>query len=169
MTTTNAGVCPTRVYRKRSAQRTVGLIFVAAGLLLWVAIWGQVIRGTREGRVLDLLFPVVFTALCLLFTYRAHQADVRTTDGSIVMHTILRRHILPFHAIQGRRTYVDRGDGDYPDVWHFVLESSDERYPSLDIEDVYDFDPTFRGWFYSLPDLDEEERWHGRLTTLGRV
>jgi len=154
MTTITATACPTGVYRKRSSQHGVGIIFTTAGLLLWGAIWAQAIRGTREVRVLDMMFPVLFSAVCLYLTVRAHCAEVRTSETAIEVKTLLRNRVLPIQAIRGRRSYVDRRD-ESPDVWHLELVSADERYPSLDIEDLYNFDESFRAWFYSLPDLDE--------------
>jgi hypothetical protein len=141
----------------RPSQHSVGMIFVTVGLLLWVAIWTQAIRGTREARVLDMTFPVLFTAICLAFTIRARRADVRTSETAIELQTFLRRRVLPIRAIRGRRTYVNRGD-ESADVWHLVLVSGDDRFPSLDIADLYIFDESFRAWFHSLPDLDAGDK-----------
>jgi len=154
MTTITATACPTRVYRKRRSQHGVGIIFVTTGLLLWVAIWTQAIRGTREARMLDMIFPVLFTAVSLVLTIRAHRADVRTSETAIKVQTLVHHWILPIQIIRGRRTYVER-DEESLDVRHLVLVSDDDRFPSLDIEDLYNFDEPFRAWFYSLPDLDE--------------
>ena len=75
MTTGKVPAHPARVSRSHSPQRNVGIIFSTVGFLLWVAIWSQALRGTREARALDIVFPVVFTAISLLFTIRAHRAD----------------------------------------------------------------------------------------------
>lgn len=150
-----ATACPTRIYRMRSSLRSVGIMFATVGLLLWVAIWTQTIQGIRAVSILDLVFPVLFTAISLVFAIRAHRTDFRILETRIELQTILRRWVLPVHLIRGRRIYLDRGESS--DVWHLVLESGDSRYPSLDIEGFYNFDEPFRAWFNTLPDLDETE------------
>lgn len=155
MTISKATACPTRIYRMRSSLRTVGVIFATVGLLLWVAIWAQTFRGTREVRLLDLVFPVLLTAVSLVFAIRAHRTDFRISETTIELRGILSHRILPIHAIRGRRIYLARGDTGSSGVWHLVLESGDSRYPTLDIEDLYNFDEPFRDWFHYLRDLDE--------------
>ena len=65
----------TKVTARLTPQRNVGIIFSTLGFLLWVAIWSQVLRGTRQASALDVVFPVIFTAVSLLFTVRALRAD----------------------------------------------------------------------------------------------
>lgn len=66
---------PARVDCIASSQRNVGMIFSTMGFLLWVAIWGQMIQGTRAASVLDVSFPVVLTAVSLAFTIWGRRAD----------------------------------------------------------------------------------------------
>lgn len=61
---------PARVDCMASSQRNVGMIFSAMGFLLWVALWAQTIQGTRAASLLDVTFPVLFTAISLAFTTR---------------------------------------------------------------------------------------------------
>jgi hypothetical protein len=162
-----ATACPTRIFRMRSSLRSVGIIFATVGLLLWVAIWAQTFRGTRAVRTLDLVFPVLFTAISLVFAMRAHRTDFRISETKIELQTILRRRVLPVHVIRGRRIYLGRSESS--DVWHLVLESGDSRYPSLDIEDLYDFDEPFRAWIHSLRDLDEIDKSRPKNPNFGMV
>ena len=147
--------CPTRIDRMRSSLRSVGIIFTTVGLLLWGATWTQTIRGTREVNMLDLVFPVLLTAVSLFFALRAHRIGLRISETEIELQTILHHWVLPIDAIRGRRIYLGWSGAASSDVWHLVLESGDPRYPSLDIEDLYNFDQPFRDWFHYLRDRGE--------------
>lgn len=162
-----ATACPTRIYRMRSSLRSVGIIFAIVGLLLWVTMWAQTIQGTREVRVLDLVFPVLLTIISLVFAIRAHQTGLRISETMVEVQTILHHRVLPIHAIRGRRIYLDRGESS--DVWHFVLEAGESRYSSLDIEDLYSFGEPFPAWFNSLCDLDEADRFRPQASNFGLV
>lgn len=162
-----ATACPTRIYRMRSSLRSVGIIFATLGFLLWVVIWVQTIRGTRAVRTLDLVFPVLFTAVSLVFAIRAHRTDFRISETKIELQTFRRRRVLPIHVIRGRRIYLGRGESS--DVWHLVLESGDSRYPSLDVEGLYNFDEPFRDWFHALPDLDLDDKSRPKASTFGLI
>ena len=77
--------------------------------------------------------------------------------------------VLPFDKIRGRRRYFDPGYQNAPGAWHLVFESNDDRYNSIDIEDLYRFDSFFQEWFHALPDLDELDKKVPKPSNFGLV
>jgi hypothetical protein len=72
-------------------------------------------------------------------------------------------------ASRAEDTTFSRGDTNSPDVWHLVLESDDDRYPRIDLEELYRFDEPFYRWFNALPDLDEIDKTRPKTSNFGLV
>ena len=158
-----------RVYKMRSSQRFVGIIFLITGLLLGAALLGAALSGLRDATFLEIMFPVVFVLGGGLFTARAFHNSVRLSEQVIELRSLRGSRILPFDKIKGRRRYLSRGGDDGPDVSHIVIESKDDRFPMLDIEEVYGFDGRFYAWFTSLPDPDELDKYRPKVSNFGLV
>jgi hypothetical protein len=148
----------TRVYRMKSSQRIASLAVLSGGVFFWVAIWGAVLTERRDGKFLEMMSPIIITLVAALFTIRAFRNAICLSESSIELRSFSGTRSLPFDKIKGRRRYLARGDEDSPDEWHLVLETDDDRYPELDIEELYQFDDFFYAWLSALPDLDEIER-----------
>ena len=158
-----------RVYRVSRWQWTAGIVLMAAGLFFVVAFWGQALTGSGNVSWVGLMTPVVLCAGAgvMLATYA--RAEVRLTEDAIEVRSASGTKVLPFDKILGRRRYVVRGDGVAPDMWHLVIEPSDDRFPKLDLEDIYGFDRFFREWFEGLPDLDTWEKVGPKPSNFGLV
>lgn len=131
------------VYRMKSSQRVVAIVLVVAGLLLLVAFWGGVLSGLRDAKFVELMFPVLFLLLAAFFTVRAFRNSVRPSDQVIELRGLSGTNTLPLDKIKGRRRYLSKGNDESPDVWHIVIESNDDRFPKLDIEELYRFEDAF--------------------------
>ena len=142
----------------RSSQRVVGTVLFTTGIFFFVAIWGGVLSGLRDATFFKMMFPIVFMLFAALMTFRAFRNSVRFSDQAIELRGLSGARALPLDKIKGRRRYVSRGDEASPDVWHLVLEPNDDRFPKLDIEELYGFDDRFYAWFTSLPNLDELDK-----------
>lgn len=158
-----------RVYRMRSSQRVIAIILLVAGLFFLVGFWGSVLSGARDAKFFELMVPMLFLLLAVFFTVRAFRNSVRLSDQVIELRSLRGTRTLPLDKIKGRRRYLSRGDGESPDVWHLVLESNDDRYPKLDIEELYRFDDRFYIWLSSLPDLDELDKSRPKPSNFGLV
>lgn len=158
-----------RVYRMRSSQRIITIILLIGGLFFSVMSWGGVLAGIREPRFLEMMAPVVFSLAATLFTIRAFRNSVCLSDEAIKLRGLSGIRVLPLGKIKGRRRYLSKGDDESPDVWHLVLEPNDDRFPKLDIEELYQFDNQFYVWFNSLPDLDELDKTRSRPSNFGLV
>lgn len=141
-----------------SGQRVVGVVLTCVGLIFLAAIWYGVLTGAREPRFLEMSFPVVFLAIAGVATMQAFSNWVRLSDQAIEFHSLKGDAVLPFDKIKGRRRYVDHGDLESPTLCHLVLEPNDDRFPRLDLEELYRFDDFFYRWFNELPDLDELDK-----------
>ena len=159
----------TRVYRMKSWQRFVGIVLLVFGLLFGFVIWGGVISGARDANFLELMFPVAFSLLAGIFTFRAYRNSVRLTERSIERCSFSGNTVLPFDKIRGRRRYLAGGDENSPSVWHLVFEPNDDRFGKIDIEELYRFDDSFYQWFNGLPDLDELDKARSRTSNFGLV
>jgi hypothetical protein len=156
-----------RVYRMRSSQRIVTMVILIVGLFFAVGIWGGVLSGIREPRLFEMMAPVVFSLVAALFAIRAFRNSVCFSEQAIELRGLLGTRILPLDKIKGRRRYLSEGDEGSPDVWHLVLEPNDDRFPKLDIEELYKFDDSFYRWFTSLPDLDQLDRTRPKPSNFG--
>jgi hypothetical protein len=141
-----------RVYRMRTSQRVVCLVLVAVGIFFTFAFWRGVLIGEREANFFELFGPVVYLLITAIFTIRAYKNAVLLTADSIELRGLSGRRALPIGKIRGLRRYLSKGDGESPDIWHIVLVRDDDRYNKLDIEELYNFDDVFYGWFKTLPD-----------------
>ena len=148
----------THVYRMNPGQHVVGIVVLAIGLVGIVGIWTGVIMGTREPSVFEMMIPVIIAVGAALFTIRAFHNSVCLSDAALVVRGLSGTRVLPLDKIEGRRKYLDKGDEHSPSVWHLVVESNDDRFPKLDIEEIYRFDDFFYRWFDALPDLDEADK-----------
>ena len=157
------------VYRMKSSQRAVSLVLLVAGLLFWFAMWGAVLTGRRDPDLLEMMFPILFSTVAAFFTICAFRNSVRCSDYTIELQTLFSTRIMPIGKIKGRRRYLSRGDAESPGVWHLVIESDDDRYPKLDIEELYRFDDRFYAWFMSLPDLDELDKTRRKPSNFGLI
>ena len=140
-----------RVYRMRTSQRIVGIVLTAAGLFFFIAIWGGVLFYRREPKFLEMMLPVIFLTLAVFTTIPAFCNSVLLSDQRIELRSFSGTNTLPLDKIRGRRRYLGKGHGKSPSIWHLVIESNDDRFPKIDIEELYKFDDEFtRG---SLPCL----------------
>ncbi len=57
----------------------------------------------------------------------------------------------------------------FPGEWRLKIVSDDDRFPSLDFDEKYKFDETFRAWFNQLPDLDEADKTAPKTLNSGLV
>jgi hypothetical protein len=158
-----------RTYRMKSSQRVVAVVLLLFGLLFTTGIWCAVLTGARDPKFLEIVFPLGFTLVSAVFTWRAFRNAVRFSDHAVELRSLSGMHVLPLDKIKGRRRYLSRGDENSPDVWHLVLEPNDDRYPKLDIEELYGFDKLFYTWFNALPDLDEIDKTRAKASIFGLV
>ena len=158
-----------RVYRMRSSQRFTAIVLLVVGLFFSVGIWAGVLSGARDPKFFEMMAPVLFSLLAALFTIAAFRNSVRFSSQSIELRSLSGTRVLPLDKVRGRRRYLSRGDGESPDVWHLVLEPNDDRYPKLDLEELYRFDEGFYAWFNSLPDLDEFDKTCPKPSNFGLV
>jgi hypothetical protein len=159
----------TRIYRMKSSQRIVSIVLVLVGLLFTVGIWGSVLTGTRGPKLLEMMFAILFSLAAAIFTLRSFRNAVRFTEDTIELQSLSGTRVLPLNKIKGRRRYLSRGDMNSPDVRHLVLEPNDDRYPKLDLEELYRFDEIFYIWFNALPDLDEIDKAQPKASNFGLV
>lgn len=157
------------IYRMKSSQRFAAIVLVIGGLFSFVVIWGGMLTGRRDATFLELIFPICFTLLAAIFTVRAFRNAVCFSNNAIELRGFWSTRILPLDKIKGRRRYLSRGDENSPDVWHLVLETNDDRYPKLDIEELYRFDDLFYTWFNALPDLDQIDKSRSKTSNFGLV
>jgi hypothetical protein len=156
-------------YRMKSSERFVAVVLLSVGLLFTTGIWGAVLTGARDPKFLEMMFPIGFSLVAAIFTWRAFRNSVRFSDHAVELRSLSGVYVLPLDKIKGRRRYLNRGDENSPDVWHLVLEANDDRYPKLDIEELYRFDELFYTWFNALPDLDEIDRTRPKASNFGLV
>lgn len=116
-----------------------------------------------------MMIPVVISVGAGLFLIRAFRNAVCLSTTSIEIRSLSGRQVLPLDRVRGRRRYLDRGDEDAPSMWHLVLEPNDDRFPRLDIEEIYRFDDSFYKWFNGLPDLDELDKSLPKPSNFGLV
>ena len=148
----SAGV--TRVYRAKSVKPfVVGLVLIAAGWFLLLFVWKRTIR-VIEDPSLFALIPIV---IAVVLGVRTSKNTVCLSESAIAVEGFPGNKLLPFDKIRGRRRYFE-SNGDSGGVRHLVLEPISERYPRLDIEEIYQFDDHFYRWFNNLPDLDEADK-----------
>jgi len=131
--------------------------------------WGGVLTGRREPKFLEMMFPVVYLVFAGTMTIRSFHNQVALSESGIELRNFRGDTILPLDKIKGRRRYFSPGDDMAPGIWHLVLESNDDRFSKLDIEELYRFDDVFYRWFNQLPDLDESDRQHPKTSNFGLV
>ncbi len=159
-----------RIYRMKSSQRAVGVIFLVVGGFFLFAFWGGAISGERDTTLLELLFPVAFLLFAGFLTACAFRNFIALTESAIELQSLFARKMLPFDKIRGRRRYLDRGDENSPAVWHLKLEPNDDRFPILDIgETSYRLDGSFYSWFNALPDLNALDKLRPKNSNFGLV
>lgn len=158
-----------RVYRMNASQRVFGLIFSGFSAIALVGIWSQVLSGKLDLNLVNVMLPLVFVIVGVLLTTRAFRNSISLTSNSVKLKSLTGNAILPFELIKGRRRYLDKGDSDSPSVWHLVLESNDDRFPRIDIQETYKFDDHFYRWFYALPDLDVLDNTRPKPSNFGLV
>ena len=146
------------IYRMNLWQHVIGLSVLAIGLVVLVGIWGGVISGTWEPRWYEMMIPVIISAGASVFVIRAFHNKVCLSTTAIEVRGLTGKQVLPLERIKGRRRYLDRGGYEMPRVWHLVLEPNDDRFPKLDIDEIYRFDDFFYAWFNGFPDLDDVDR-----------
>lgn len=147
-----------RIYRMKSSQRIGSVILLLFGLVFTSGVWGSILFGSREPKLLDMMFPIAYSLVAAIFTWRSFKNRVRLSKETVELHSLSGTRVLPISSIKCRRRYLSRGDTNSPDVWHLVLESEDDRYPKIDLEELYRFDEQFYRWFNALPDLDEIDK-----------
>ncbi len=159
----------TRIYRVSWLQRPVALGIFAVWSFFSIAIWVAVLRGDRDPSFYELFGVLCCTLFVGFFVVRAFRSSVSLTETAIVLSSLSGTRILPYDKIRGRRRYYEPGDADSPGSWHLRFESTDDRYPSLEMDEIYNFDEEFRRWFNSLPDLDQLRRAGPKPSNFGLV
>jgi len=152
-----------------SWQRMICVTVLTFGVVFLLAFWGAVLSGKREAKFLELMLPVLFVLFAAVFTIRAFRNVVCLSEDAIEVRGLTGKTLLPFDKIEGRRRYVDRGGYESPSVSHLVLEPNDDRFPKLDIDELYRFDDFFYHWFNALPDLDELDKHKLKPSNFGLV
>ena len=76
---------------------------------------------------------------------------------------------LPIDKIRGRQRYYNAGDGEAGGEWRLKIVSDDDRFPTLDFGEQFNFDDAFRTWFSHLPDLDEADKTKPKTSNFGFV
>lgn len=144
----------TRVYRAKSVKIfVVSCVLIAAGWFLLLFVSKRTTRVIEDPSLLALVLIVI----AAVFGVRTSKNTVRLSESAIAVGAFPGNKLLPFDKIRGRRRYL-MSVGDSGGVWHLVLEPISDRYPRLDIEDIYRFDDHFYRWFNNLPDLDEADK-----------
>ena len=151
----------------KSGQRVVAIVMLAAGLLFTVAIWAGVLTGIRDAEFVEMMFPIAFSVLATLFIIRSFRNRIRVSDHAIELYGLSGTRSLPIDKIRGRRRYYDPGDAESPGVWHVVFESNNDQFPTIDVEEVYNFDDAFYQWFQSLPDIDQLKKTLPKTSNFG--
>jgi len=157
-----------RVYRMRTSQRFVWVVFLAFGVLIGVGEVYGVLSGVAQPTFLTTIFPPVFIALTAIGTLRAFSNWISLSDAEFEACTLRGKRVLPRDKVRGRRKYCD-DSAEGPNVWHLVVETNDDRFPKIDIEELYQFDDYFYRWFNSLPDLDELDKYKLKTSNFGLV
>jgi hypothetical protein len=160
---------PTHRYRMKSSQRAICITLCVAGLFILLVFWGGVLTGRREPKILEMMFPVVYLVFAGTMTIRSYRNQVALSESAVELRSLQCDNILPLDKIKGRRRYFSPGDDVAPGIWHLVLESNDDRYPKLDIEELYRFDDAFYQWFNQLTDLDESDNHRPKTSNFGLV
>ena len=155
------------VYRVAPAHRVAAILILAMSLCFLVAICWAVLTGRREMHLLEIVVSLVISLGGASFTWRAFTKSICLTHSSIEARSLTGTRVLPLNKIAGRRRRLSKGDADSPDVWHLILEPVDDRFPRLDIEEIYKFDEFFYTWFNALPDLDEMDKQRPQSSNFG--
>jgi hypothetical protein len=163
----SAGV--TRVYRMNAFQRLFSLVFSGFCAIALVAIWFGVLSGNRKPNFVEIMGPLVLVLAGVFFTVRAFFNSITLTSDTVEVKSLAGKRVLPFDKIRGRRRYMDKGDADGPSIWHLVLESNDDRFPRIDIQETYKFDDFFYQWFNALPDLDVLDKSKPKPSNFGLI
>jgi hypothetical protein len=158
----------THVYRMKARQHIVGLAVLVIGVPL-ASVLTERLFDAGAPRFFKVVAPVVYALGGILLTIRAFGTSVRLSDTEIELRTWTGSIVLPLNRIEGRRRYLDKGDEHSPSVWHLVLQPNDDRFPKLDIEELYRFDDFFYRWFNSLPDLDEADKRRPKTSNFGLI
>ena len=132
--------------------------FLTIGTVGFTGIWGGVIAGNREPKLVEMIVAAVLMLVGVLLTWSAFRATVTLSEDEIELHTPFGRNNLPLHAIRGRREYVVRGGVHGGSTRYLKLETNDDRLPKMDIMKAFNFDGHFYQWFNALPDLDALDR-----------
>ena len=72
-----------RVYRMRPWQHIIGIVFLVFGLVFGIAVWSQVLTGQKEASFLEMMVPVLFTAVAVLILHRASQNYVQVSESAL--------------------------------------------------------------------------------------
>lgn len=155
-----------RVYTMRSSQRIVAIVLAAVALVVVVAVWYAVLSDRQKPDFFAMIFPVVFLLFTVGYTIRTFHNSFLLSAQQIELRGLRGTRTLPLNKIRGRRRYIDsRGEGS--PVPHLVIESNDDLFPKLDIEELYRFDDEFYAWFNALPDLDELDKTRHKPSNFG--
>jgi hypothetical protein len=156
----------THVYRMKARQQIVSLSVLVIGVILACVLTRRLVDAGAPG-FLEVVAPVVYALGGILLTIRAFGNSVRLSDTEIELRNWTASIVLPLDKIEGRREYVDREHS--PSVRHLVLQPNDDRFPKLDIEEIYRFDDFFHRWFNSLRDLDEVDKRRPKTSNFGLI
>jgi len=142
-------------------------MLLLSGLFLQCTVWRAVLDGRPDGSISKAIMAAGALLLGFFFALRAWCSRVRLSEIAIEVDGLTGKSMLPLDKIEGRRRYLDGGSADAPGDWHLVLEPIDDRFPRLDIEEIYRFDAFFYQWFNGLPDLDERDKLRPKSSNFG--
>jgi hypothetical protein len=158
-----------RVYRMNAFQRVFSLVFSGFYAIALVAIWFGVPSGNRKPNFVEIIVPLVLVLAGVFFSVRAFLNSITLTSDTVEVKSLAGKRVLPFDRIRGRRRYLDKGDADSPSIWRLVLESNDDRFPRIDIQETYNFDDFFYQWFNTLRDLDVLDKSKPKPSNFGLI
>lgn len=159
----------TRVYRLNVFKKAVVWIVFLVFLIFATAIWTEVLIGQREAKFVELVGSLFGVLLVGYMCFHAMVSTLTVTDNSVELKTGWGKQCLPKARIRGRRKRYSPGDGEGQGEWYLKLESDDDRFPTLEFEQSYDFDSEFNRWFESLTNLDELDQTRPKPSNFGLV
>lgn len=144
------------VYRLKWPLKAVALFAVAVGSTFTYASWTKRFPGHGPFGPAQQALALLILLTGALLAVHAYRSHVRFTIDGIEYHSLLGIRTLPLAAIRGRRVQVYRREGR--NIRYLKLEPTNANLRPIRLTELFDFDDAFYGWFYALPNLDEDEK-----------
>jgi len=154
-----------RVYRMNGLYRGASVVFSTVAFFLMISFWIGIATGQKEPKLLEMILVPVFPIVGGVWVAFAFTSTVTLFQDAIELRTLANRKHLPFARIRGRREYVVQSDDG--STRYLKLEPNDDRLPTLELQQNYDFDSAFYNWFYQLSDLDELDKPKPKKSNFG--